>query len=60
MNKATLILLAGLVCGCSGNDDSKTENVFQGQVDSLHKAQGVEKTLMDADMRQREMIEKAE
>ena len=60
MNQQTFILLmaaAAFNIGCSDDNDKPRETVFQGQIDSLHKAQQVEKTLMDTDQRQRDAIE---
>ena len=67
----TVMLLAFLVgCGKNGGDDMKekaksvtekakesNENVWSGQVKTLDKAKGVEKTLMDAAQQQRQAIE---
>jgi len=52
-----LIAIAAISTGCSDGDDKPRETVFQGQIDALHKAEGVEKTLMDLDQRQRDAIE---
>lgn len=67
----TAMLLAFLVgCGKSSGDDMKdkanaitekakesTDNVWSGQVKTLDKAKGVEKTLMDAAQQQRQAID---
>ena len=52
-----LILCTTLLAACSDNKDAKTENVFQGQVDSLNKAKKVEETLLKADQQQRKTID---
>jgi len=56
-NILTLILSATLLVACSDNKEAKTEKIFQHQVDSLNKAKGLEKTLLDADQRRRQAID---
>ena len=60
----TVMLLAFLVgCGKNGGDDmnekakESTHNVWSGQIQTLDKAKGVEKTVMDAAQQQRQAIE---
>ena len=67
----TVMLLAFLVgCGKNGGDDMKekakavmenakesTHNVWSGQIQTLDKTKGVEKTVMDAAQQQRQAIE---
>ncbi|VAW81767.1 hypothetical protein MNBD_GAMMA14-2450 [hydrothermal vent metagenome] len=59
--------LAGFTLACSSPSDDaenvtekKTENVWQGQVDTLEKARGVEKTLMDAQKKRDEAMRQQE
>ena len=53
---AILCVLLLIACSDSEQPDSKTNNVFQGQIDSLNKAKAVEGTLMDVDQKRRETI----
>ena len=54
-----VIPLFALIISCGG--EQKTEkpesHVWQGQVDALEKAKGVEDTLMDSAARQRQAID---
>ncbi len=52
----TLILCSALLIACSDKQESKTEPVFQGQIDALEKARGVEDTLLRKDQQQRDII----
>ncbi len=59
--------LVGFIQACSSPSDDtdntpekKTENVWQGQVDTLEKARGVEKTLMDAQKKRDEAMRQQE
>ncbi|VAW74152.1 hypothetical protein MNBD_GAMMA13-971 [hydrothermal vent metagenome] len=59
--------LAGVTLACSSPSDNtdstpekKVENVWQGQVDTLEKARGVEQTLMDAQKKRDEAMRRQE
>ncbi len=53
----SLILCSTLLIACSDKQESKPENVFQGQIDALEKARGVEDTLLKKDQQQRGIID---
>ena len=55
MPKQLSILCVFLLVACSdsGQTNNKTDNVFQGQIDSLNKAKSVENTLMEAEKQRR-------
>jgi len=58
MSRLLSILCVFLLIACSDADQpgNKTDNVFQGQIDSLNKAKTVEGTLMDADQQRQTTI----
>ncbi len=57
LRPAILILCSTLLNACADDQENKTENVFQGQVDALEKARTVEDTLLKLDQQQREAID---
>jgi len=54
---SALILCSTLLMACSDKQESKPETVFQGQIDALEKARGVEDTLLRKDQQQRDIID---
>ncbi|HHJ14860.1 MAG TPA: hypothetical protein ENJ79_10925 [Gammaproteobacteria bacterium] len=69
MNRMLVLVMVGLLAGCSGGSEEpeqtrkdngsrvSDDNVFSSQVKALEKAEGVEQTLMDAERRRREQME---
>ena len=65
-NTLIMVMLLAFLGGCgkNGGDDMKekakesTHNVWSGQIQTLDKAKGVEKTIMDTAQQQRQAIER--
>jgi len=55
--RLALILCSSFLVACSDKQENKPETVFQGQIDALEKARGVEETLLKSDQRQRDIID---